>query len=198
MQKLYILFSLLLTYFSVGSTIHNISIENMAFSPAAISSVMVGDTIRWTLVNGSNHTTTSNSLPTNAAAWDHAFTTIGETFDYKVTVAGTYGYLCTNHTSMVAGFIANPPVLSIPKISKNNSDIKAYPNPFKSKIAIPVKNAETIEIFSVLGEKVKTIDISSFEKTVTIDLSDLKKGVYFYALKDNTGTIETRKIVKSE
>lgn len=76
-------------------------------------------------------------------------------------------------------------------------DPKAYPNPFKSKITIPTKNAQSVEIFSVLGEKVKTIETGMLDK-ITVDLSDLRKGVYFYVLKDETGVLETRKILKTE
>lgn len=198
MKKIYLLLSIILTSVTASATIHNVTVASFSFTPNAMS-VVVGDTIRWT-ISGTGHTTTSVSVPVGAATWDHSFTTSGETFDYKVEVAGNYGYKCTPHASMnmVGGFVATNPVgLGVAKITKQTTDFKAYPNPFKTKITIPTKNAESIEIFSVLGEKVKTIDTGMLDK-VTVDLSDLRKGVYFYALKDESGVIETRKIVKSE
>lgn len=77
-------------------------------------------------------------------------------------------------------------------------DPKAYPNPFKSKITINHSSADKIEICSLLGETIKTFTISNFDKTSVLDLSDLKKGVYFYVIKNNDNVIETRRIVKSE
>lgn len=201
MNKILLSFLTFLTAITVKATIHNVSIENMAFSPQTLS-VEVGDTIRWTLVNG-NHNVNSValSLPAGAALISSGAMgsnmTIGSTYDYKVSIAGNYGYFCGIHSNMVGGFVATPSTASISKINKA-TELKAYPNPFKTKISIPNKNAESIEIFSVLGEKVKTVDVSSFDKTTTIDLSDLRKGVYFYALKDASGVLETRKIVKSE
>lgn len=197
MKKIYLLLSIILTSLTASATIHNVLVANFSFTPNAIS-VVVGDTIRWT-INGTGHTTTSVSVPVGAAMWDHSFAASGESFDYKVEVAGNYGYVCTPHSaSMMGSFVATNPVgLSVSKQTKVVTDSKAYPNPFKTKITIPTKDAETIEIFSVLGEKVKTIETSMLDK-VTIDLSDLRKGVYFYALKDESGVIETRKIVKSE
>lgn len=197
MKKIYLLLAIILTSLTATATIHNVTVANFSFTPNAMS-VVVGDTIRWT-INGTGHTTTSVSVPNGAATWNHVFGSNGESFDYKVEVAGNYGYVCTPHAgSMMGGFVATNPVgLGITKITKQTTDFKAYPNPFKTKITIPTKNAESIEIFSVLGEKVKTIDTGMLDK-VTVDLSDLRKGVYFYALKDESGVIETRKIVKSE
>lgn len=77
-------------------------------------------------------------------------------------------------------------------------DPKAYPNPFKTKITINHSSADKIEICSLLGETIKTFSISNFDKTSVLDLSDLKKGVYFYVIKNNDNVIETRRIVKSE
>lgn len=75
---------------------------------------------------------------------------------------------------------------------------KAYPNPFKSKITINHTSADKIEICTLLGEKVKIIPVSLQDKSTTLDLSDLKKGVYFYVIKFDNNVIETRRIIKSE
>ena len=77
-------------------------------------------------------------------------------------------------------------------------DPKAYPNPFKTKITINHSNADKIEICTLLGETIKIIPISFQDKATTLDLSELKKGVYFYVIKNDNNIIETRRIIKSE
>ena len=196
MKKIYLIMLLLFAGFSAKATIHVVNVSNFSFSPNAISNVIVGDTIRWHLVSGS-HTTTSASVPVGAATWDHFMTSTD--FDYKVTVAGNYGYVCTPHagSGMVGGFSASNGTASIDE-PENPVALKAFPNPFKTKLSIPNKTADNIEIMSVLGEKVKTVAVNNNEKYTVLDLSELKKGVYFYVLKQEGEILETRRIVKSE
>ena len=197
MKKIYFLALSILTSISLKATIHNVSIQSNSFTPFSFTAE-IGDTVRWTLAGGV-HDVTSLSVPAGALTFaSTTLTAVGATFDYKITTAGTYAYFCSIHgTGMAGGFVVNNPAgVGISKVSKS-SELKAFPNPFKTKITIPNKDAQTIEIFSVLGEKVKSIDVTTIDKT-TVDLSDLRKGVYFYALKDASGVIETRKIVKSE
>ena len=196
MKKLYALALLLFAGFSANATIHVVNVSNFSFSPNAISNVMVGDTIRWHLITGS-HTTTSVSIPAGAAAWEHAMTSTD--FDYKVTVAGNYGYKCTPHagSGMVGGFTASNGTAALVELD-NTASLKAYPNPFKTKLNVPNKTADNIEILNVLGEKVKSVSVDADEKYTTLDLSDLRKGVYFYVLKLEGEVLETRRVVKSE
>jgi len=73
------------------STIRNVSVSNFVFTPASISA-NVGDTVRWTWING-GHTTTCDgskltSLPPGAAPWDAPITPGNPIFIYRITVAG--------------------------------------------------------------------------------------------------------------
>ncbi|HKG69233.1 MAG TPA: T9SS type A sorting domain-containing protein [Segetibacter sp.] len=111
-MKKILLFSLNLLLISLVSnaTIHVVSVANFSFSPATITNVIVGDTVRWEWVSGT-HTTTcepasqgaGNSLPSGAATWNSPITAGAPTFDYKVTVAGTYKYWCIPHKPEMAG-----------------------------------------------------------------------------------------------
>lgn len=181
--------------FSGQATIHLINVSNNTFAPNAISSVLVGDTVRFEQTAG-NHNTVSASIPAGAASWNHDFSGAA-VFDYKVTVAGNYGYTCTFHAGMVGGFVASEPTADLDKKQAYTAS-KAYPNPFKAKITLNHASANRIEIFSILGESVKVIDIALNEKTTTLDLSELNKGVYFYVVKNNKEVLETRRIIKSE
>ena len=78
---------------------HIIQVSNFAFTPANIANVAVGDTIRWVWVSGS-HTTTSTTIPSTATAWDQQMNSSSTSFEYKVSVAGNYNYVCTPHAAM--------------------------------------------------------------------------------------------------
>jgi plastocyanin len=97
------------------ATIHVVQVSNFQFSPANITDVFVGDTVRFNWVSGV-HTTTNdpatqgaeNVLPPGAAPWNSPMTSTVTTFDYKVTVAGLYKYFCIPHKSgMIGEFTAS-------------------------------------------------------------------------------------------
>jgi plastocyanin len=90
---------------------HTVLTGNYYFNPASLN-VAVGDTIRWQWVNGS-HTTTSSSIPAGAATWDKLITSSNQVYEYQVTVAGTYNYVCTPHVGMgmIASFVATDPAM---------------------------------------------------------------------------------------
>ncbi len=99
---------------NINATVHVVQVANYQFTPANVSDVAVGDTMRWVWVSG-NHTTTDdpatqsgNSLPAGAATWSAPMDTLHPTFDYAVTVAGTYKYWCIPHApGMAASFTAS-------------------------------------------------------------------------------------------
>ena len=85
---------------------HTVLVGNYFFNPSSVT-VSVGDTVRWVWSAGS-HTTTSGVIPGGAASWDELITSSNNTYDYHVTVAGNYNYVCTPHAGMgmVASFTA--------------------------------------------------------------------------------------------
>lgn len=94
---------------------HVVNVQNFSFSPANISNVQLGDTIRWVWVSGT-HTTTSSTIPGGAASWNSPITSSVTSFEYKVIVAGTFNYVCTPHAGggMVGSFTAVAAVLPGP------------------------------------------------------------------------------------
>ena len=94
---------------------HVVLVSNFTFTPSSLS-VTVGDTVRWEWSSGS-HTTTSGVIPGGAASWDHPITSSNTFYEYPVTIAGTFNYVCTPHASMgmVATFTAADlaPTLSV-------------------------------------------------------------------------------------
>jgi plastocyanin len=126
-KSTYLFFALLLTSGILINTTsfavkHVVSVGNFFFNPSSLN-VNVGDTVRWVWVAGT-HTTTSTpgAIPAGAASWDHAITSTSTFFEYKVTVAGSYAYVCTPHVpGMVASFVASAvaPTLSVAPSNRN-------------------------------------------------------------------------------
>lgn len=75
-----------------------VNVNNFTFSPASFT-INIGDTVKWVYAGGT-HTTTSLTIPTGAAAWDHPINSSSTTFTYVPTKAGTYNYKCTFHFAM--------------------------------------------------------------------------------------------------
>ncbi len=89
-------------------------------------------------------------------------------------------------------------VLQSPATSVNNTkELKAsiYPNPAYNQINII--NAEDIQsalFINTLGQLVKSIDVD--QKDMTVDVSDLKAGIYQLLLRSKQGTEKVIKFVK--
>jgi len=103
---MFVLMTLILFQVPAYAAKHLVHVGNYYFNPTALS-VNVGDTMRWVWDNGS-HTTTSSSIPAGATAWDHPINSSNTFYEYHITVAGTYNYVCTPHAGMgmVASFTA--------------------------------------------------------------------------------------------
>lgn len=198
MKKIYFLITLFIALTLVaGAATHNVTIGGNAFSPTPIPNVFVGDQVTWTLLNGT-HNTTSVSIPGGAATWASGTmtSTSNTTFSYTVTVAGTYIYGCTIHgvSSMGGGWSAAPVGINEPL---SNLITSVYPNPFNDKVTIKYDGIESIEVFNVIGEQLKSLNLSSSQSKTEIDFAGLPAGIYFYRTYKEGLVVETRKIVKA-
>lgn len=207
MKKIYsLIFASAFVLFSFNSKAATISVGvgidasfNPAnqFTPAAVTAV-VGDVIQFILGNGT-HNVTSTSVPGGAAAMSSGtMSTLGQMYNYTVTVAGTYLYTCTFHSGMngtVNVTTGGTAGIATPAVDLLTS---AYPNPFKDKITFKYNAVEAIDLYNVIGEKVKHFDLPSNETRTEIDLTDLSTGVYFIRTYKQGEVIETKKIVKTK
>lgn len=177
-----------------GTTI-NVSITNNAFTPSAFNA-MVGDVIVWTWNSGGvTHNVTSLTIPAGATAFASGNKTSG-TFSYTITTAGNYSYSCTIHQSMgmVGGFSVSSTAVTEPSVDLLTTII--YPNPFKEKITIKYNGIEAINVFNIVGDKIKTIELSAIENKVEIDFENVPLGIYFYRTYKDGFIVETKKIIK--
>lgn len=173
---------------------------NASFSPAneffpATVNAAVGDIIRFTLANGT-HNVTSTSVPGGATAMSSGtMSTVGQQYNYTVTVAGTYLYSCTFHSGMNGTVNVAASGIATPTVDLLTS---AYPNPFKDKFTLKYGAIESIDLFNIIGEKVKTFELPKNESKTEIDLTDLNTGVYFIRTYHEGTVVETKKIVKTK
>lgn len=179
------------------ATIHVITQTGFTFSPAQLN-VSVNDTIRWVWTSGS-HTTTSRAIPNGAATWDNPLTSGNASFQYKVTVAGVFNYVCEPHESMgmVGSFTASA-ATSI--IDPTNLKFDIYPNPARDKVYIAFNASERpvqLLITNLIGRHIFSNDIASSMgpgQMVEVDLKAIPSGVYLVSLVFENGNRRFRKL----
>lgn len=176
--KTFLIISLLLAFTRVNAAIVVINQSGSSFSPKEFS-VNVGDVIRW-VWSGGTHTTSSRTIPQGADPWDAELTSTSTTFDYTVTVAGSYSYACTIHESMgmTGSFTAS---LSNSVDDQLLEDFKLYPNPATTLVFLPLDINGKIKVFDIIGNEVfatTTDELTKLNATV-LDISELSQGMYF-------------------
>ncbi len=183
-----ILFSGLLFFIwgmSANATIHTVEVSNFQFSPAVLNA-NVGDTVRWTWIAGF-HTTTSTSVPSGAASWNNPMTSGNTSFDYQLTVAGSYEYLCQPHASFMVASInvggALPLKFGAIAISENKPgfveiewEALSEENVYKYNVLRSSDGIRFTEIGSVAANR-EVIPVKKYEYT---DLRTVANQAFFY------------------
>jgi plastocyanin len=85
--------ALVATGTALAASTHEVKIENMQFSPAAIT-VKRGETVTWRNNDIVPHTATA------AGRFDSGEIAPGKTFSKKMEKPGDYDYICTYHPGM--------------------------------------------------------------------------------------------------
>lgn len=200
MKKIYKLiafFSFALFAVNANAVTINVAVGGTTnvFSPNNFTA-NIGDVVLWTWMGGT-HNVTSASVPGGAATFASSTQTTG-TFSYTITTAGSYGYSCTIHAGMgmVGGFTVSNVGIIDPTVDLL---VNAYPNPFKSKMTLKYgKQIESVKIFNIVGEQVKSFDLSPTEEKKEIDFEGIPSGVYFMRTYKEGTIVETKKIVKTK
>lgn len=91
------------------------------------------------------------------------------------------------------------PITSTPVTGSEDIDIFLYPNPAHETIHLDfsqqTNKALTFRIFDQVGKMVFQTSISGSDQSATIDLNGLPKGLYIYALEDESKILKTDKLL---
>ena len=86
-------------------------------------------------------------------------------------------------------------ITSTPKIKVTADDIKVIMNPGKEQVSVQIMNHSqplTFEIFNIQGQLIIQTPLNS--NTNTIDLHQIRSGIYIYRISDNQEVIKSGKI----
>ncbi len=174
-----------------------VAISDNAFTPSSFNAT-IGDVVTWTWGGTAMHnvTGTIGAMPGTAASISSGDKTGSGTYSYTIAVSGTYHYGCSHHLpGMVASF-----TVSAVGILEPATDLLTnfYPNPFTDKITVKYNKIKSIDVLNVIGEKVKSIELTATEGKMEIDFENLPGGVYFFLTYAEGTVVETKKIVKAK
>lgn len=84
--------------------------------------------------------------------------------------------------------------------SKSPKQLSVYPNPASDQLRVSYNFQgtpnTTFELISVLGTRVYKKDLTTGTGDLKLDVSNLSRGIYFYAIKDSSGKVlSTKKLV---
>lgn len=193
MKKIYLSISLLLIVCLTKAAVFNVAVGDFYFNPSNVNA-MAGDTIHWFWESGT-HSTTADAIPGCSTAWTHDVTASSTTFDYVLPMSctGIYNYHCRFHPTMMTGTITVSAV-GVGEIYGLNSLI--FPNPFSEKITVTGKEVNRAVLYDVLGNAVKTSVAEPGQSTITMDVADLPRGIYFIRLFKEGAIVATKKMNK--
>jgi plastocyanin len=83
-----------LGFAAYAGAVTEVQIRDFEFVPATVV-VMKGDSVKWTNVGQVLHTSTSDT-----GKWDSGDLSHGQSFEFKFTETGTFGYHCSYHAFM--------------------------------------------------------------------------------------------------
>jgi len=146
-----------------------------------VISVGAGPVINITVTNATTPTSTDGSATASASGGLSPYSYYWSNGDADATMenvpSGNYSVMVTD----AAGCVSTAPVFIdfLNNIAGNTTSIKIYPNPAENKVFVKMTNmnAGSIELVNMLGQKVINKNVQS--NIETLNVQDLKPGVYF-------------------
>ncbi len=200
MKKTITLILSAVTMFSANATIRTITCQDSPshFLPVTLNAA-VGDTIHWTWIAGDHVVGPVNSsfIPTGAAMFNVPIDMSNHSFNYVVTVAGNYHYVC--HPASPHGedgYIVVSGTAGVANYTTLNTLFSIYPNPSSGNFQFSISDLTftsncKVVIYNIHGQVIYTSEITNSQSE--IDLSTETKGLYFLEYF-NGESILTKKI----
>ena len=182
----------------MSATIHIVNQQGNTFSPADFA-VLVGDTVRFEWNNGS-HNTVSTDVPAGAATWNSPLNSGNQSYDYEVTVAGSYAYVCTFHAGQDGVFTAEAAPNFVQNVNRAAIEMNVRTTA-NGNLTVHVLNASgdkaTVTMLDITGREVATLHqgvIASDDFTIRQDISAFQRGIYFVRFQEGS-RVSTRKVL---
>ena len=184
-----------------NATVHEVTCQNFPvhFLPITVNAE-VGDTIHWVWKVGIHEVGPINAsdIPNGAATWYAPIDAGNTSFEYVVTVAGNYDYVCHPFTPHGEdGYIVVSSVTGVQPYNTGSNLSFAYPNPSNGKFQFeidgsPLTKNSKVEIYDLQGKIIYQSVITNAKSN--IDLNNQPNGIYFLKFYDGQAIL-TKKIV---
>ena len=153
---------------------------------ASPSFICIGESATLTASGAASYSWNTTSTLTSIA--------VSPSVTTNYTVVGTNTLGCTNTKVIVQTVNA---CVGVKENNNSLSSINIFPNPSNGVFSIELVNTNeiaTMEIYNVLGAKIKSQKINSGKNE--INLQDQSNGIYFVYVTDNNKEVQVIKIVK--
>ncbi len=183
------------------ATVYIITCQNSPshFLPLQVKAV-VGDTIRWKWIVGGHVVgpVQRTDIPNGAPIFKGTIDANHLSFDYVLTVAGTYTYDC--HPATPHGETAMIVVTgrtAVTELDAEKSPFQAFPNPSIGHFRLSIEGAQMpndakLEIFNLYGQPIYQTIMTGVQPYYDIYIPT--KGIYFAKLSVNKA-IWARKVI---
>lgn len=184
-SKLLFILSLFITTISAQQT-YDLPWTTNGSSANQQLSIDVGDTVRWTW-DSMGHNLAQLNGETEPGFGEGYVQSPGHQYSHTFTTVGAHDYHCGPHPNSMYGTITvNESSASTEEVSVLS--ISLYPNPSSDYVKIITSDlSETakINVFDVLG-KLTFSDLTDDINNYSLDVSNLKSGIYFITISTKT------------
>ncbi|MFD2785392.1 T9SS type A sorting domain-containing protein [Hymenobacter rubripertinctus] len=195
------LFFLLLWQFPLLAATFTIEVGDNFYRPAALT-IQPGDVVTWKYVGQSSHPTASDNgawatFPMNAANVAKSIT---------FAAAGNFPYHCTAHGAPGLGQFG---VITVSGITTATATARGVvpafsvsPNPTRGLVTVSVAQLAVghdykLRLSNIIGREVRTVALrpEAADGGMSLNLSDLPAGMYFYSLLQNDRVVSTKRLL---
>ena len=90
--------------------------------------------------------------------------------------------------------------VSVKEITSKDVALNAYPNPATDNISVSysidgITNNAQLSVFDIVDKKIKSYDLANNKNQLSINVSDLNSGVYFYSIMVEGKAIKTERVI---
>ena len=184
-SKLLFILSLFITTISAQQT-YDLPWTTNGSSANQQLSIDVGDTVRWTW-DSMGHNLVQLNGETEPGFGEGYVQSPGHQYSHTFTTVGAHDYHCGPHPNSMYGTITvNESSASTEEVSVLS--ISLYPNPSSDYVKIissDLSETAKINVFDVLG-KLTFSDLTNDINNYSLDVSNLKSGIYFITISTKT------------